>query len=106
MPYEPITQLSDSVKNHLPKHALEIYEETFNSAEEQYGEEDRAHRVAWSAVEQEIREVRQGQLGPKGQLTRPPEIGCQNGCNRSPSHGAPVLLGALPMPVAEPMAVA
>jgi cation transport regulator len=39
-------------KNNLPKHAQEIYKEAFNSAEEQYGEEDRAHRVAWSAVEQ------------------------------------------------------
>ena len=29
----------------------EIYKEAFNSAEEQYGEESRAHRVAWSAVE-------------------------------------------------------
>jgi cation transport regulator len=35
----------------LPKHAQEIYKEAFNSAEEQYGEEDRAHRVAWGAVE-------------------------------------------------------
>jgi cation transport regulator len=52
MPYKHITQLPDSVKNNLPKHAQEIYKEAFNSAEEQYGEEDRAHRVAWSAVEQ------------------------------------------------------
>jgi cation transport regulator len=52
MPYKQITQLPDSVKNNLPKHAQEIYKEAFNSAEEQYGEEDRAHRVAWSAVEQ------------------------------------------------------
>jgi cation transport regulator len=50
MPYKQITQLPDSVKNNLPKHAQEIYKEAFNSAEEQYSEEDRAHRVAWSAV--------------------------------------------------------
>ena len=31
--------------------AQEIYKEAFNSAEDQYGEEDRAHRVACSAVE-------------------------------------------------------
>jgi cation transport regulator len=43
--------LPDNVKNNLPKHAQEIYKEAFNSAGEQYGEEDRAHRVAWSAVE-------------------------------------------------------
>ena len=52
MPYKQITQLPDSVKNNLPKGAQEIYKEAFNSAEEQYSEEDRAHRVAWSAVEQ------------------------------------------------------
>jgi cation transport regulator len=51
VPYKQITQLPDSVKNNLPKHAQEIYKEAFNSAEDQYGEEDRAHRVAWSAVE-------------------------------------------------------
>ena len=43
MPYKQITQLPDSVKDNLPKHAQEIYKEAFNSAEEQYGEEDRAH---------------------------------------------------------------
>ena len=52
MPYKQITQLPDNVTNNLPKHAQEIYKEAFNSAEDQYGEEDRAHRVAWSAVEQ------------------------------------------------------
>jgi cation transport regulator len=52
IPYKQITQLPDNVKNNLPKGAQEIYKEAFNSAEEQYGEEDRAHRVAWSAVEQ------------------------------------------------------
>ena len=51
MPYGNISELPDSVKNNLPKHAQEIYKEAFNSAEEQYGEESRAHRVAWSAVE-------------------------------------------------------
>ena len=55
MPYKQITQLPDNVTNNLPKHAQElykeIYKEAFNSAEDQYGEESRAHRVAWSAVE-------------------------------------------------------
>ena len=51
MPYRKVSELPDSVKNNLPKHAQEIYKEAFNSAEEQYGEERRAHRVAWSAVE-------------------------------------------------------
>jgi len=60
MPYKQITQLPDSVKNSLPKHAQEIYKEAFNSAEEQYGEEGRAHRVAWSAVEQKYEKNEKG----------------------------------------------
>ena len=52
MPYEKLADLPDSVRNNLPKHAQEIYQEAYNSAEEQYDEEDRRHRVAWSAVEQ------------------------------------------------------
>jgi cation transport regulator len=60
MPYEQITQLPDNVKNNLPKHAQEIYKEAFNSAEEQYGEESRAHRVAWSAVESKYEKNEQG----------------------------------------------
>ena len=60
MPYKQITQLPDSVKNNLPKGAQEIYKEAFNSAEDQYGEEDRAHRVAWSAVEQKYEKNEKG----------------------------------------------
>ena len=52
MPYDKLKELPKGVKNNLPKHAQEIYKEAFNSAEEQYNEESRAHRVAWSAVEQ------------------------------------------------------
>jgi cation transport regulator len=51
MPYDMLTDLPDSVRNNLPKHAQEIYRAAYNSAEEQYGEESRTHRVAWSAVE-------------------------------------------------------
>jgi len=60
MPYKQITQLLESVKNNLPKHAQEIYKEAFNSAEEHYGEEDRAHRVVWSAVEQKYEKNEKG----------------------------------------------
>jgi cation transport regulator len=60
MPYKQITQLPDSVNNNLPKHAQEIYKGAFNSAEEQYSEEDRAHRVAWSAVENKYEKNRHG----------------------------------------------
>jgi cation transport regulator len=60
MPYEKLTDLPDRVRNNLPKHAQEIYKEAFNSAEEQYGEESRAHRVAWSAVENKYEKNDQG----------------------------------------------
>lgn len=62
MPYDKLSDLPDSVKDNLPKHAQEIYKEAFNSAWEQYKDaEDRregssreatAHRVAWAAVKQ------------------------------------------------------
>ena len=51
MPYDNLSDLPVSVRNNLPRHAQEIYRAAYNSAEEQYGEESRAHRVAWSAVE-------------------------------------------------------
>jgi cation transport regulator len=60
MPYKMITQLPDGVKNNLPKEAQEIYKEAFNSAAEQYEEESRAHRVAWSAVEQKYEKNEKG----------------------------------------------
>ncbi len=63
MPYKMITQPPNGVKNNLPKHAQEIYQEAFNSAEEQYGEESRAHRVAWGAVERKVRKERKRRLG-------------------------------------------
>ncbi|WP_407353815.1 putative cation transport regulator ChaB [Luteimonas sp. R10] len=60
MPYHSIAELPDNVRDHVPKHAQEIYKEAFNSAWEQYdkpGErrgdasrEETAHKVAWSAV--------------------------------------------------------
>jgi cation transport regulator len=61
MPYKQITQLPDNVKNNLPKHAQEIYRAAYNSAEEQYDEEDRRHRVAWSAVEQKYEKNEEGE---------------------------------------------
>ena len=60
MPYDKLTDLPDRVRNNLPNHAQEIYKEAFNSAEDQYGEDDRAHRVAWSAVENKYEKNDQG----------------------------------------------
>jgi len=62
MPYNKVSDLPDSVKQHLPKHAQEIYQAAFNSAWEQYdkpeerrgdaSQEETAHRVAWAAVKE------------------------------------------------------
>ncbi len=63
MPYDRITDLPDSVRDNLPKHAQEIYKEAYNSAFDQYRDpadrrgddsrEETAHKVAWSAVKNE-----------------------------------------------------
>ncbi len=66
MPYKQISQLPDGVKNNLPKGDQEIYKEAYNSAEDQYGEESRAHRVAWSAVEQKYEKNEKGNWVQKG----------------------------------------
>jgi len=60
MTYGKLSDLPDSVRNNLPKHAQEIYRAAFNNAWDEYsspsdrrGEQSReevAHKVAWSAV--------------------------------------------------------
>jgi len=51
MPYKELTDLPESVRDKLPKHAQEIYQAAFNNAWEEYQhDEERAHRVAWAAV--------------------------------------------------------
>ena len=54
MPYERRTDLPDSVQDHLPAHAQDIYKEAYNSAFDQYDQdESRAHAVAWAAVKRQ-----------------------------------------------------
>jgi cation transport regulator len=60
MPYERKSELPDSVKDNLPRHAQEIYKEAYNSAWDEYKDpddrrggasrEEAAHKVAWAAV--------------------------------------------------------
>ena len=62
MPYQTLSQLPDAVRDHLPKHAQEIYKEAFNHAWEEYADPDKrrgdesreevARKVAWAAVKQ------------------------------------------------------
>ena len=49
MPYKTLKDLPEDVQKALPKHAQEIYQAAFNSAEKQY-DESRMHATAWSAV--------------------------------------------------------
>lgn len=63
MPFRRLDELPASVRDHLPRHAQEIYLEAFNHAWDQYDDpasrrdegasrEETAHKVAWSAVKQ------------------------------------------------------
>lgn len=61
MPYDRLDDLPGSVKDNLPKHAQEIYRAAFNSAWDEYGsDEERAHRVAWGAVEKKYEKDDEG----------------------------------------------
>ena len=51
MPYDKLSELPDSVKDTLPKHAQEIFLAAFNSASKQYDDESRWFATAWAAVE-------------------------------------------------------
>ena len=52
MPYPSIQDLPENVRVNLPKHAQEIYQAAFNNAWQEYQhDEERAHQVAWAAVE-------------------------------------------------------
>jgi cation transport regulator len=73
MPYKTTADLPDSVRDNLPQHAQEIYQEAFNSAFDEYGDrgderEQTAHRVAWSAVKKKYRkDEASGKWVPDGQ---------------------------------------
>ncbi|MBX4206022.1 ChaB family protein [Candidatus Microgenomates bacterium] len=70
MPYDTTTDLPDSVKDSLPKHAEKIYQKAFNNAWEQYKDpkerqsgkdrEETAHSVAWAAVKKKYKKDTKG----------------------------------------------
>jgi cation transport regulator len=70
MPYNKLSELPESVKDNLPKHAQEIYKSAFNSAWEEYKDpsdrrddasrEEAAHKVAWAAVKQKYEKEENG----------------------------------------------
>ncbi|WP_374089607.1 ChaB family protein [Methylomicrobium lacus] len=67
MPYKDLNDLPEPVREHLPKHAQEIYRAAYNSAWDEYGQvEERASRVAWSAVKRKYeKDESSGQWKPK-----------------------------------------
>ena len=75
MPYKDLGDLPDSVTDHLPKHAQEIYRAAYNSAWDEYkdpkdrrGDASRdplAHRVAWAAVGQRYEKGESGRWRKK-----------------------------------------
>ncbi|BAZ30322.1 ChaB family protein [Cylindrospermum sp. NIES-4074] len=65
MPYQQIADLPETVTENLPHHAQEIFRAAFNSAEAQYGEEETAFRVAWSAVKRDYEKGTDGQWHKK-----------------------------------------
>ncbi|RJQ55141.1 MAG: cation transport regulator ChaB [Actinobacteria bacterium] len=70
MPYKKTSELPESVRENLPKHAQEIYMKAFDSAWEEYADprkrrgdasrEETAHKVAWAAVKNEYERDEKG----------------------------------------------
>lgn len=61
MPYKDVTDLPQAVRESLPRHGQEIYKEAFNSAWNQYGQDEiRASKVAWSAVGKKFKKTNKG----------------------------------------------
>lgn len=50
MSYQSNRELPESVRDRLSETAQHFYRVAFNSALQWYGEESKAHEVAWSAV--------------------------------------------------------
>ena len=65
MPYEKLTDLPDSVRDNLPKHAQEIYRAAYNSAEEQGGSPSPGGLGRRRA---KVREERRRRVGREGGL--------------------------------------
>ena len=66
MPYESIDDLPEPVKHSLPSHAQKIFMEAFNHAYKPAQQEERAFKIAWSAVKKTY-EKRDGKWVKKSQ---------------------------------------
>jgi cation transport regulator len=50
MSYQTNWELPAKIRDRLPEAAQSLYRIAFNSAIQWYGEEEKAHKIAWSAV--------------------------------------------------------
>ena len=66
MPYQDLSDLPERVRENLPKHAQEIWRAAYNSASEQYEDEDTPFKVAWAAVERDYEKGGDGRWHRKG----------------------------------------
>lgn len=61
MPYRTNIDLPRPIRDRLPEHAQDIYRAAFNHAYEEHsddpGQEEIAHRIAWSAVKKSFVKV-------------------------------------------------
>ncbi len=61
MPYRENADLPPSVRDHLPRHAQDIFREAFNAAysahERDPRQEEAAFRIAWAAVKRSYEKV-------------------------------------------------
>lgn len=76
MPYTQNSDLPESVREHLPKHAQDIFRKAYNSAWDEYANpsrrqgnesrEEAAFKVAWAAVKHEYeKDDRTGDWKPR-----------------------------------------
>ncbi|GAB5412132.1 MAG: putative cation transport regulator ChaB [Chlamydiales bacterium] len=66
MPYQKNSDLPNSVRHVLPAKAQGYYRKAFNSAWKQYnGDEEMAHKVAWSAVKKDFVKGKSGRWREK-----------------------------------------
>ena len=54
MPYTTIRELPVDVRDRLPESAQNFYRVAYNSALQWYGEEAKAHHIAWIAVRSQL----------------------------------------------------
>ena len=60
MPYFSNGDLPKSISDHLPEKAQTIFRKVFNNALVQYGNEEQAFKVAWSAVKKQYEKSEDG----------------------------------------------